>query len=490
MPIFTTDSNIFPSTQAAIVMTPTLLAFAALLLHVAGAVAALHALMHTRTAPGAVAWVLGLVFLPYVTLVPYLFLGRSHFKGYVDMHRERPHDGRRERVWPESGAYFARHPPDPACARHAAIGTMLGSAFHGGHRLRLLINGEATFDAILDAIAQAEHYVLVQFFIFHDDDLGRRMQRALLERAAAGATVCVLYDGVGSHDLPRRYVDTLRAGGVAVHPFATRGWSNRLQINFRSHRKIVVVDGWRGFVGGLNVGDEYLGLKPPLAPWRDTHMEVQGPAVADLQQAFREDWLWITGQEPPFRAPREGSGNASTLVAATGPADRQESCSLFFVQAIQGARERVWLTTPYFVPDQALGAALRLAVLRGVDVRVLLPSRPDHRTVFLSSTLHAHEAVQAGIRMFRYQPGFIHQKVMLVDDDTASIGSMNLDSRSFRLNFEVGALNVDRAFAAEVDAMLRADLADCIEIDEREYHEAPYFRRVAMHVARLFDPIL
>lgn len=471
-------------------MTPTLIATAVLLLHIAGAFAALHALMHTRTAPGAVAWVLGLVFLPYATLVPYLFLGRSRFKGYVARHREQPRDGRREQTWSDSAAYFERHRPDPTCSRYAAIGTMLGTSFHGGHRLRLLVDGEATFDAILQAIAQAEHYVLVQFFIFRDDGLGRRMQHALLERAAAGVKVCVLYDGVGSLDLPRSYVDRLTGGGVVVHPFATRGWSNRLQVNFRNHRKIVVVDGWRGFVGGLNVGDEYLGLKPPLAPWRDTHLEIEGPAVADLHQAFREDWSWITGAEPPFLAPREGTGSASTLVAATGPADWQESCSLFFVQAINAARERIWLTTPYFVPDQALGAALRLAVLRGVDVRILVPARADHRTVYLSSTLHSHEAVRAGLRVFRYQPGFMHQKVLLVDDDTAAVGSMNLDSRSFRLNFEIGVLNVDRAFAAEVEAMLLADFSRSVEIDEGQYRKAPYLRRVAMHVARLFDPIL
>lgn len=471
-------------------MNLTLLASAALLLHVAGALAALRALMYTRTAQGAVAWVLGLVLLPYVTLVPYLFLGNSRFRGYVDMHRRRRRGGRRENAWPERDTYLGQHPPDPACARYAAIGAMVGSTFHGGHHLRLLIDGEATFAAILDAIARAEHYVLVQFFIFHDDGLGRRMQRALLERAAAGITVCVLYDGVGSHDLPRQYVDVLRAGGVAVHPFATRSWTNRLQINFRNHRKIVVVDGWRGFVGGLNVGDEYLGRKPPLAPWRDTHMELQGPAVADLQQAFTEDWFWITAQGLPFRAPREAVGTASTLVAATGPADRQESASLFFVQVISAARERVWLTTPYFVPDQAVGAALRLAVLRGVDVRVLLPSRPDHRTVFLSSTLHAHEAISAGIRVFRYQPGFTHQKVILIDGDTTSVGSMNLDSRSFRLNFEIGALNVDRAFAAEIEAMLLEDFANAMEVNEREYRDARYLHRVAMHVARLFDPLL
>lgn len=480
----------FPSGPYSAAMTTSLIALAALAVHVAGAFAALHALMRTRTAPGAVAWVLGLLLLPYLTLIPYLFLGRSRFSGYVDMHRRRQRGARIGDAWQQHGDYRDRHAPAAACARYAGIAAMLGTSFHGGHRLRLLVDGEATFAAILDAIAQAEHCVLMQFFIFHDDGLGRRMQQALLERAAAGVEVCVLYDGIGSHDLPRHYVDALRAGGVKVHAFAARSWANRLQVNFRNHRKIVVVDGWRGFVGGLNVGDEYLGLKPPLAPWRDTHLEIQGPAVADLQQAFREDWLWITGTEPPFRAPHDGDGSASTLVAATGPADWQESCSLFFSAAIDAARERVWLATPYFVPDQALGAALRMAVFRGLDVRVLLPSRPDHFTVFLSSTLHAYEAVRAGIRVFRHGPGFMHQKVMLIDGDTAAVGSMNLDSRSFRLNFEVAALNVDEAFAAEVESMLCRDFANAVEIDEREYRQAPYLRRVTMHVARLFDPLL
>lgn len=459
-------------------MTPGLLAFAALCVHAAGACAALHALMRTRTAPGAVAWVLGLLLLPYVTLVPYLFLGRSRFLGYVDMHRRR-------RGGEPKGVAAASDD-----ARCAGVAAMLGNPLRGGQRLRLLVDGEATFAAILEAIARAEHRVLVQFFIFHDDGLGRRMQEALLERAAAGVEVRVIYDAIGSHDLPRRYVEALRAGGVAVHAFAAHGWTNRLQVNFRNHRKIVVVDGWRGFVGGLNVGDEYLGLKPPLAPWRDTHMELQGPAVADLQRVFAEDWLWLTGEALPVQEPRETGGTARTLVAATGPADWQESCSLFFAEAIHAARDRVWLATPYFVPDAAVGAALRMAVFRGVNVRLLLPSRPDHFMVFQSSTLHAYEALRAGIRVFRYRPGFMHQKVALIDDDTAIVGSMNLDSRSFRLNFEVSALNVDTVFAAEVEAMLHEDFARASEIDEREYRDAPFWRRVLMHVARLFDPVL
>jgi len=177
-------------------------------------------------------------------------------------------------------------------------------------------------------------------------------------------------------------------------------------------------------------------------------------------------------------------------VVASGPADPQETGSLFFAAAINAARRRLWLTTPYFVPDSAVRAALRLAVLRGVDVRVLIPARPDHRTVFLASTLHAHHALRGGVRVFRYQPGFLHQKVLLVDDDCAAVGSINLDSRSFRLNFEASALVLDRDFAGQVEAMLEADFAKARAVEAGEYLDAPYLRRVAMHVARLFDPLL
>jgi cardiolipin synthase len=453
------------------------------LLHLLGLLAAMHAVMHARTPQGAIGWTLGLLLLPYLTLLPYLYLGSSRFLGY-----RIGHQASLPRSPPTSSA--DAHPVDPQCVRFAAIGALQGRPFRGGHRLRLLIDGTAAFDAMLEAMAAAEHVLLVQFFIIHDDGLGRRLQQLLLQRAVAGVQVCVLFDGIGSHALPSRYVETLRAGGVAIHRFATHRWRNRFQLNFRNHRKIVVVDGERAFVGGLNVGDEYLGLKPPLSPWRDTHLELRGPAVADLQQLFADDWQWITGTRPVLQAAPPADGHASALIVACGPADPQETGSLFFTAAIHAARERVWLSTPYFVPDHAVRAALQLAVLRGVDVRVLIPARPDHRTVFLASTLHAHHAVRAGIRVFRYQPGFVHQKALLIDRDCAAIGSMNLDSRSFRLNFEVGALVVDPAFANDVATMLEADFSHAVAIDEREYRDAPYLRRVAMHVARLFDPLL
>lgn len=463
-------------------MTASMITAVVVLFHLLGLLTAVHAVMHTRTPQGAIGWTLGLLLVPYFTLLPYLYLGSNRFIGYLT----------NPPAQPLASVPLDPHepPPNPACTRYADISAFQERPFRGGHQLSLLIDGIAAFDVMLAAIATAKHCLLVQFFIFHDDELGRRMQRLLLDRAAAGVVVCVLYDGVGSHDLPRHYVDTLRAGGVAIHAFATHRLRNRFQLNFRNHRKIVVVDGAHAFVGGLNVGDEYLGLKPPLAPWRDTHLQLRGPAVSDLQQLFARDWQWITGAAPPMLASPPCDGHASALIVASGPADPQETCSLFFTAAIHAARTRLWLTTPYFVPDNAVLAALRLAVARGVDVKILIPSRPDHRTVFMASTLHAHEALIAGIRMYRYQPGFTHQKVLLIDDDTAAVGSMNLDSRSFRLNFEVSALIVDHAFASEVEAMLTHDFAKALLVDKSEYLNAPYLRQVAMHVARLFDPLL
>ena len=463
-------------------MTASVLTACIVALHLLGALSALHAIRHARTPQGAIGWMLGLLLLPYVTLLPYLYLGSSRFFGY--------HAGHGAPTSQPVTANTEAATVEPACARFAAISALQRRPFRSGHRLRLLIDGEGTFAAMLAAMATAEHCLLVQFFVIHDDALGRRLQQVLLQRAAAGVQVCVLFDGVGSHALPRRYVQALREGGVAIHRFATHRLRNRFQLNFRNHRKIVVVDGARGFVGGLNAGDEYLGRKPPLSPWRDTMLELCGPAVADLQQVFADDWQWITGQLPPLLDAPHDEGRASALVVAAGPADRLETGSLFFTAAIHAARRRLWLSTPYFVPDHAVRAALQLAVLRGVDVRVLIPSRPDHHTVFLASTLHAYHAVRAGIGMFRYQPGFLHQKALLIDDDAAAIGSLNLDSRSFRLNFEVGALVVDRAFAGEVESMLRTDFSRAVAIDEREYRDASYLRRVAMHVARLFDPLL
>jgi Phosphatidylserine/phosphatidylglycerophosphate/cardiolipin synthases and related enzymes len=334
--------------------------------------------------------------------------------------------------------------------------------------------------------------VLVQFFIIHDDTLGKALQQLLLRKAAEGVKVFVLYDRVGSHALPASYSQVLRDGGVEIHAFATRrGWFNRFQVNFRNHRKIVVVDGLTGFIGGHNVGDEYLGEHPQLSPWRDTHVQIGGPVLACLQESFAEDWYWATRQLPPLILPDTYPDNGVLCQAlASGPADPQETCSLFFLEAIHSATRRVWITSPYFIPDEAVFAALRLAVLRGVDVRILIPSRPDHRIVYAASSLFAFEAVRAGVRMFRYLPGFLHQKVVLVDDEVSAIGSANLDNRSFRLNFEITLLTVDRVFADQVEQMLLRDFDQAREITPEDSLDTHRLQQLGMRIARLISPIL
>ncbi len=466
--------------------------------HALGVIAAGHAILNTRTSQGAIAWAVSLVAVPYVTLIPYLFLGRSKFSGYVDKRRiesELLRSHAHPSAWDTRASSTGR--PAEALGHHVvrALTGLSGMPFLPGNAVRTLVNGEATFAAILDAIERARHYVLIQFFIVRDDSLGEMLKALLLAKAAQGVRVCFLYDSIGSFDLPQRYVSALLAGGVEIHPFATnRRFVNRFQLNFRNHRKIVIVDGERAFIGGHNVGVEYLGGNPRLSPWRDTHIEMRGPVVASVQFVFIEDWHWATQRLPrlePSQAEQpESEGDMHCLVVAPGPADREETGSLFFVEAINAAQSRIWITTPYLVPDEAVFSALRLAVMRGVDVRILIPSRRDHYVVFEASKLYAYDLVRAGVRIFRYRPGFLHQKVVLIDDVAAAVGSANLDNRSFRLNFEIMVLTIDHAFATEVEAMLQRDFEQSWEVDRGEYRDASAVRRIVMHVARLFSPIL
>ncbi len=464
-------------------------------IHLLGIGAAIHALMTVRTAQGAIAWAMPLLFIPYFTLIPYLVFGRSSFDAYIKARRQANQEMRSAisdmnwRPWIEEAVAARR---SDAYASLRAMPRLGHTPALANNEVKLLINGDDTFAAIFNAIRAAKQTVLIQFFIIHDDELGRRLQALLLEKAAEGVAIYVLYDRIGSHALPGSYSEKLRAGGVQIKAFATRsGWLNRFQINFRNHRKIVVVDGTHGFLGGHNVGDEYVGLKPPLAPWRDTHVQVIGPVVACLQESFAEDWFWATRKLPPLSLPESfPEDGVLCQLLATGPADKQETCSLFFVEAIHAATERIWITSPYFVPDEAVSAALHLAVLRGVDVRLLLPSRPDHYVVYAASSLFAFEAVRAGVRVFRYKPGFMHQKVVLVDSEITAIGSANLDNRSFRLNFELMLLTVDSDFAAQVENMLNDDFAQAHEISVQESRETHHLQQLGMRVARLISPIL
>lgn len=460
--------------------------------HGLGAVSAVHAVMSTRTSQGAIAWAVSLVTFPYVALPAYWVLGRTKFQGYVSARRDT--DIRNRHLQREAIARVEPYrvkPPDRHEAAHAAE-ALAGMPILGGNDVQLLIDGEATFASILDGIDRAEEYVLFQFFLVKDDELGRRVKEHLVAKAREGVRVYFLYDEVGSHALPASYLRELRDSGIQASEFNTRkGRGNRFQINFRNHRKVVVVDGKYGWIGGHNVGDEYVG-GGRFGHWRDTHVRIEGPAVLKAQVSFCEDWAWATDDVPPLswraHAAVDGSNDA-VLIIPTGPADQLETANLMFVHAIHSARTRIWIASPYFVPDAAVMVALQLAGLRGVDVRILIPDNPDHLLVFLAAFSYFDQAGQTGVKFYRYLEGFLHQKVMLIDDGVATIGTANFDNRSFRLNFEITAAVADAAFVAEVKHMFENDLRHARLMEEGEFDRKPWWFRVAVRLARLTAPI-
>lgn len=463
-----------------------------LALQAASILAAYRATRTARTPQGAVGWVVFLLSAPHFALPFYLLLGHSRFPGYISARRSA-----RSLI----GAlkdYTATHGSDRR-GRRDGEGQAI-AAFEGitdlpavsGNAVGLLIDGDATFDAILSAIRAAKSYVLVEFYILRDDRIGAVFRECLMEKAREGCRVRLLYDSIGSHGLPQSYFDSLAEAGVVVRNFhSIRQPRSRLQLNFRNHRKIVIVDGETGFVGGLNVGDEYMGRDPVFGHWRDTHLSLKGPVVAQLQLVFVEDWHWATEEQLELNwTPARAAEDVDALIVATGPADAMEAGSLYFCNAINAAQRRVWIASPYFVPDIDIQRALQLAVLRGVEVRVLIPDMKDHLLVWLAAFEFVGEALAAGVEVRRYTDGFMHQKVVLVDDSFASVGTINLDNRSCRLNFEVTAVVFDPGFAAAVETMLAADFARSRPHAERAAALSALSRNVGAPVARLFAPIL
>ncbi|HHQ49040.1 MAG TPA: cardiolipin synthase [Acidobacteria bacterium] len=460
-------------------------------MHTVGFLSSIHAVMSTRTSQGAIAWAVSLNTFPYIAVPAYWILGRPRFQGYVTARQAGMVELQPTIEAAAAGADDLRASGLEEGAVRAAERLAEVPALRG-NTVSLLIDGEATFRSIFEGIDGARRYVLVQFFIVRDDELGRRLQAKLMAKARDGVEVLFIYDEVGSHDLPRGYVDTLREAGVQIYDFHTqKGPHNRFQINFRNHRKIVVVDGHTAWIGGHNVGDEYLG-KGPLGHWRDTHVRIEGPAALAVQLSFVEDWHWATGRIPEvdWTPDHIAENGVDVLILPSGPADQLETAGLIFTHAINTARHRIWISSPYFVPDEAVMAALQLAGLRGVDVRILIPDEPDHMLVYLAAFSYVELASQTGVRIFRYQDGFLHEKVMLIDDQVASVGTANFDNRSFRLNFEITAFVEDPRFASEVERMFRKDFASSREMQPSDFDDRPYWFRLGVRLAHLASPVL
>jgi cardiolipin synthase len=458
-----------------------------------GIVAAVHAIMNARTAQSAIAWSISLVTFPWLALILYVIFGRNKFQGYVSLRSMKDEalqhvvDGCCQEAFEKKIARRELTTFETVLTRLAAL------PITRFNKCSLLVNGDNTFRSIFDSIECAKDYVLVQFYLVQDDSLGRELKARLIQKAEAGVDVYFLYDEIGSFQLPASFLEEMRHAGIWVSSFhTTKGKTNHFQLNFRNHRKIIVVDGTVAYSGGHNVGDEYVSRHARFGPWRDTHVRMEGPVVKLVQYCFVQDWYWATSNIPAlsWELMRAEKGDEETLVMASGPSDSMETCSLMFIHAIQSAKERFWIASPYFVPDVQILNAMKLAVLKGVDVRILIPEKPDHRTIHLASFAYYENTIPFGIRLYRYKEGFMHQKVFLVDSSVAAVGTVNLDNRSFHLNFEFTLLNFDAYFIKSVEAMLKEDFSHSRLVTLAEFSRRPFYFKLASRSARLLAPVL
>ncbi len=464
------------------------------LLEIMAIASAIHAVMTGRTSQGAIAWGLSLITFPFLVLPLYWIFGRKKFSGYVEALRKG-----REEYSVQANEILQQLRYELNSDKSAAADDLLvfenlaRFPFCACNALELLVDGRATFKRMFEVIGNAREYLLIQFFIVHDDLLGRELQSLLIKKAKEGVRIYFLFDEIGCHKLPRAYIQELEAAGVHTSAFkTTRGRGNRFQLNFRNHRKITVIDGRIAFLGGHNVGDKYMGRNARLGRWRDTHLSIHGPSAHHVQMAFVLDWFWATRETLTLTweytdPPKQG---ADLLILPTGPADALETCSLMFVNAINMSRKRIWIASPYFIPNEALIKALQIAALRGVDVRIMLPEKPDHRIVYLAGFSYLVQLDIPGITFWRYQPGFLHQKVFLVDNTLACVGTANADNRSFRLNFEISALISDPAFIQQVEQMLQTDFSECRQAGADDYRRQNMFFKLGVKLATLLSPIL
>lgn len=456
--------------------------------------------MRARTAAGAWGWAMAMIALPFIAVPLYWVIGRQQFNGYLEKFRRAQQDY--ERIFDEFAKTLAPHfaSLEGDEVRYGGVLEKLSERrWTKGNEVCLLVNGTDIYASMLEELEKAEDYVLFQFFIVKDDETGERFREVLERKAREGVRVYFLYDEIGSHKLSRRYVRSLREAGVDIHDFhSTQGPSNRFQINFRNHRKIVVVDGRVGFVGGANIGDEYASTTERFGEWRDTQVRLVGPSVLSLQMVFLADFYWAAGMVPELRWTRVpsadvtvcGIDDALVITLPTGPIEKVEGGTVFFLNAITRAKKRFWIATPYFVTDESVRSALQMAALRGVDVRIMIPDKPDKWIPWLATFSYLGEMEAAGVRVFRYEPGFLHQKVVLVDDAFSAVGTANLDNRSMRLNFEVTAAVLSAGFASTVERMLETDFERCREVFGSDYADRPLWFRLGVKLARLASPVL
>lgn len=463
--------------------------------HTVIAVIALSFVLRTRRGFSSTSrWFLIIVGFPIAGPCAYFLLANPRIERTT---RQRLEAATRLREIPRLPRAMRRtRPPmsEPVQSLFALAARLTGMPSTYGNRLELLTKNAEAFRRIEEAIAAATRFVWAEYYIIQNDETGRRFLDLLIERAAAGIEVKLLYDAVGSAKLDRARLAALRAaGGEACEFLPVNPLRRRWAVHLRNHRKVVVVDGAVGFIGGMNIGDEYSGFSSwrKSRPWRDTHLSVEGPAVRDLAEIFVEDWSFAA--DMPLDLPiicAEARGSSVVSAIPSGPDQEANATGLVYFTGITLAMKRCYITSPYFIPDDPTLRALESAGRRGVDVRLIVPRINDVALMGVAMRAYYPPLIEAGVRLFEYLPTMIHSKTMAIDGAFGLIGSANLDMRSFSLNFEASVLAYDPAFIAKLEERFLLDQTCCREVTKETIARSGLLVAISEGAAQLLSPLL
>lgn len=449
------------------------------------------------------AWLLVLFFIPIVGFILYLLLGRKltrrrmfrwsgrkkiGIETLVDYQIESIKEGSFEYKLSETASKYKELIYMNLLSNHAVLTQ--------DNHIHIFDDGQDKFDRLLEDIAEAKHHIHIQYYIFRLDRLGTRILDALIEKARQGVQVRVLYDEMGSRGVHKKDFKALIEQGGEVEVFfpSVLPLINP-RMNYRNHRKIVVIDGKIGYIGGFNVGDEYLGLKEKFGYWRDTHLRINGSSVQPLQTRFLLDWNQASDRknleyEDSFFPTFYRQGNTAIQIVSSGPDSDWEAIKNGYIKLINMAKKYVYIQTPYFIPDDAFINAVRIACLSGIDVRIMIPNKPDHIFVYWATYYYVGLLIEAGAKVYVYENGFLHTKMVVIDDEAASVGTANIDSRSFKLNFEANAFIYDTDVAHQLAELFERDILYSSELTPEKYKNRSTIIKLKESISRLLSPIL
>lgn len=449
--------------------------------------------LERRNPTSALTWVLVLIVIPIGGFFLYLFFGQNWTKRRLFSLKAEDDRMLRNAVVTQEQELkdFGPGTADPQTERYLDIIRMFLESSEAiltiENEVTIFTDGQDKFRSLQEAIRNAKNHIHLEYYIIRDDPLGREMIDLLIRKAREGVEVRLLYDAMGNKIRKRQLRELEAAGGRHTAFFPTI-----FTLNYRNHRKIAIIDGQTGFIGGYNIGEEYLG-KGPLGYWRDAALRIDGPGVGGLQLRFFLDWNYASSEVlsygPVYFPDVTGSGHCPLQTVSSGPDSRYNQVKEGYLKLVNGARQSIFIQTPYFIPDESILDALRIASLSGVDVRIMIPDKPDHPFVHWASLSFAGDLLDSGVRVYQYNNGFLHAKTLVVDGHAASVGSANWDVRSFRLNFEANAFLYSSLHAERLQQAFIDDIPNCTELTPARYQERSPWVKAKEQVSRLFSPL-